>query len=306
MYIWSEKAMLENLRIPVIVAPMFLVSGPELVISASKNGVIGSFPLLNARTPEILEEWLVQIKDELREKPWAVNFISHSTNKRFEIDLELIRKYKPPIVITSLGHPGRVLEVVHSYGGLVYSDVANVKHAKKAADTDVDGLILVCNGAGGHAGRLNPFAFLAAVKEFWNGTTILAGAISDGKDVLAARILGADFAYMGTRFIATNESTAPDQYKEMLIQSTMDDIVYTDAFSGVYANYLIPSIEKEGIELSSLKSKETVDLSHMVDAKAWRDIWSAGHGVSTIHKIEPIADIINQLVEEYEAARKTV
>lgn len=298
--------MLKNLKVPVIVAPMFLVSGPELVISASKEGVVGSFPLLNARTPEILEEWLIQIKNELVGKPWAVNFISHPTNKRFETDLELIRKYEPPIVITSLGHPGKVIDVVHSYGGKVYSDVATVKHAQKSAEAGVDGLILVCNGAGGHAGRLNPFAFLAAVKKFWNGTTILAGAISDGKDVLAARILGADFAYMGTRFIATTESQAPEAYKDMLIDSTIEDIIYTDAFSGVYANYLIPSIEKEGIEIASLKSKETVDLSHMVDAKAWRDIWSAGHGVTTIQKIESVADIVAQLVKEYEAAQKAL
>lgn len=285
---------------------MFLVSSPRLVIESSKSGVVGSFPLLNARTSEILEEWLIEIKRELPTQPWAVNFISHPTNKRFDGDLELIRKYQPPIVITSLGHPGKVIDVVHEYGGLVYSDVATLKHARKSAETGVDGLILVCNGAGGHAGKLNPFAFLAAVKEFWNGTTILAGGISSGKDILAAQILGADYAYMGTRFIATEESIAPDEYKEMLVNSGIEDILYTDSFSGVHANYLIPSLIKEGIDPTSLKPRDTVDLSHMVDVKAWRDIWSAGHGVTTIHRVEPVAAIIEELKKEYEDARKVV
>ncbi|WP_243297936.1 NAD(P)H-dependent flavin oxidoreductase [Bacillus litorisediminis] len=289
----------KDLRLPVIVAPMFLVSSPQLVISASKNGVIGSFPLLNARTTEILEQWLIQIKAELPNHLWAVNFISHESNKRLEPDLNLIRKYQPPIVITSLGHPGRVLKVVKSYGGLVFSDVTTVKHAKKAAEAGVDGLILVCNGAGGHAGRLNPFAFTAAIKEFWDGMIILAGGLSDGKDILAARILGADFAYMGTRFIATEESFAPDEYKDMVINSTIEDILYTDAFSGVYANYLIPSIEKAGIEIDWLKPRETIDLTHATDVKAWSDIWSAGHGVTVVQKVMPVFQLIDQLIEEY-------
>ncbi|MEW8987236.1 MAG: nitronate monooxygenase, partial [Bacillus sp. (in: firmicutes)] len=221
--------MLKNLKIPVIVAPMFLVSSPKLVIEASQGGVVGSIPLLNARSSEILEEWLTEIKEALPDKPWAVNFISHQTNKRFEGDLELIRKYEPSIVITSLGHPGKVIEVVRGYGGLVFSDVTTIKHAKKAAEAGVDGLILVCSGAGGHGGILNPFAFLAAVKEFWNGMIILAGSISNGKDVLAARVLGADFVYMGTRFIATKESVASEAYKEMVVNSTVEDILYTDA-----------------------------------------------------------------------------
>ncbi|SNX68887.1 nitronate monooxygenase [Bacillus oleivorans] len=292
----------KELRLPVIVAPMFLVSSPQLVISASKKGVIGSFPLLNARTSEILEEWLIQIKSELPDQLWAVNFISHATNKRLEPDLELIRKYQPPIVITSLGHPGRVLKVVKNYGGLVFSDVTTVRHAKKAAEASVDGLILVCNGAGGHAGRLNPFAFAAAIREFWDGIIILAGGLSDGKDVLAARILGADFAYMGTRFIATEESFAPEEYKDMVINATIEDILYTDAFSGVHANYLIPSIQKAGIDMSSLKPRDSIDLTHATDVKAWRDIWSAGHGVSTVQKVLPVAQLIDQLIEEYHNA----
>lgn len=298
--------MLENLKIPVIVAPMFLVSSPTLVIQASQGGVVGSIPLLNARSSEILEQWLTEIKEALPDKPWAVNFISHQTNKRFEGDLELIRKYEPSIVITSLGHPGKVIEVVRSYGGLVFSDVATIKHAKKAAEAGVDGLILVCSGAGGHGGTLNPFAFLAAVKEFWNGKIILAGSISDGKDILAARVLGADFVYMGTRFIATKESVASEAYKEMVVNSTVEDILYTDAFSGIHANYLIPSLKKEGIDMASLKRRESVDLSHMVDVKAWRDIWSAGQGVTTVRRVQAVVEIIDQLVLEYESAQKGV
>jgi nitronate monooxygenase len=298
--------MLKNLVLPVIVAPMFLVSSPKLVINASKKGVIGSIPLLNARTSDILEDWLIEINAALPNLPWAVNFISHKTNKRFDEDLELIRNYQPPIVITSLGHPGKVLEVCREYGGLVYSDVATIKHARKAAETGVDGLILVCNGAGGHAGILNPFAFLAAVKEFWQGTTILAGGITDGKDILAAKVLGADLVYMGTRFIVAEESVASQPYKEMIIQTNSEDLIYTDAFSGVHANYLIPSLVKEGIDVTTLKPKETVDFSKMSDPKAWRDIWSAGQGVTTIREIQPVGDIIDTLKREYEMAKKNI
>lgn len=296
--------MFDKLSIPVIVAPMFLVSSPESVIASCRSGVVGSIPLLNARTAEKCEEWLKEIKEALPTEPWAVNFIAHKTNKRHEIDLELIRKYEPPIVIVSLGHPGKVTEVVHEYGGLVFSDVITVKHAKKAAEAGVDGLILVCAGAGGHAGTLNPFAFVDAVREFWDGYIVLAGGISDGRDILAAQIMGADFAYMGTKFIPAEESVAFQEYKEMLVDSTIADILYTDTFSGVHANYLIPSLEKNKIDPTSLKPRETVDLSHMVDVKAWRDIWSAGHGVTTIKSIEPTAVIVERLVNEYEEAKE--
>lgn len=298
--------MFDKLKLPVIVAPMFLVSSPKLVIESSRSGVVGSIPLLNAHTPEECTDWLEELKAALPTEPWAVNYISHKTNRRFEVDLELIRKYEPPIVISSLGNPGLVTEVVHGYGGLVFSDVSTVKHAKKAAKSGVDGLILVCAGAGGHAGTLNPFAFLEAVKDFWNGYTILAGGLSNGKDVMAARIMGADFAYMGTRFIAARESVATDSYKEMLIESTIEDILYTDTFSGVYANYLVPSLIKNGIDPASLKSRDTIDLSHMVDVKAWRDIWSAGQGVTSINAIECVSEIVQHLVEEYTDAKKTL
>ena len=295
--------MFEKLSLPVIVAPMFLVSSVELVIESCKNGVIGSIPMLNARTAEDAENMLKQIKEALPTEPWAVNFIAHKTNKRHDSDLELIKKYQPPIVIASLGHPGKVTEAVHSYGGLVFADVATVKHAKKSAEAGVDGLILVSAGAGGHAGTLNPFAFLDAVREFWNGYTILAGGISHGKDVLAAKIMGADFVYMGTKFIATEESTAFEGYKQMLVDSSIEDVLYTDAISGVHANFLIPSLIKNNLDPSNLKRKEEIDFSSMVEVKMWRDVWSAGHGVTTIKSIDHVEAVVNQLKKEYEEAK---
>lgn len=289
------------LKLPVIVAPMFLVSTPQMVIEASNAGAIGSFPLLNARPVEKCAEWLLEIKEALDEKPWAVNLISHrGSNKRYDDDLELIREHQPPIVITSLGSPADVIEIVHGYGGLVYSDVANVRHAKKAAAGGVDGLILVCAGAGGHGGTLNPFAFIAGVKEFYDGTIILSGSMSTGQDIAAARLMGADYAYMGTRFLAAEESSAPEEYKDMVIDSTIEDVLYTDSFSGVHANVLIPSLIKQGIDPKQLKPKDEIDLSHLVDVKAWRDIWSAGQGVTTITKRETMKEIIEALNKEYE------
>ena len=291
------------LKLPVIVAPMFLVSTPKMVIEAGKAGVIGSFPLLNARPVEQCAEWLQEVKDGLGNRPWAVNFICHQkTNSRYKDDLTLIRDYQPPIVITSLGHPGEVLEIVQAYGGLVYSDVATVKHAEKAAATGVDGLILVCAGAGGHAGSLNPFAFIAAVKQFYDGAIILSGSISNGADVAAAQIMGADYAFMGTRFLVADESHASEAYKQMVLDATIEDILYTDSFSGVHANLLIPSIVKEGIDPTTLKSKEEVDFSHLVSVKAWRDIWSAGQGVTTVTKRETTKGIVETLVKEYAEA----
>ncbi|WP_188208062.1 NAD(P)H-dependent flavin oxidoreductase [Alkalibacillus aidingensis] len=287
-------------KLPLIVAPMFLVSTPKMVIEAGKSGVIGSFPLLNARPIETCVEWLKEVKAELTDQPWAVNFIAHKkSNKRYTEDLELIREYQPPIVITSLGSPKEAIEVVHGYGGTVYSDVATVEHAKKAARSGVDGLILVCAGAGGHGGTLNPFAFIAAVKEFYDGKIVLSGSISTGKDIAAAQLMGADYAYMGTRFLVAKESHAPEAYKDMVLESTMEDVIYTDAFSGVHANLLKPSLRKQGIDPHELTSKGEVDLTHLVDVKAWRDLWSAGHGVTTVKEKKTTKEIINQLSEEY-------
>lgn len=238
--------------------------------------------------------------------PWGVNLIVHRTNKRFEEDLELIKKYEPPVVITSLGNPSDVAKIVHGYGGLVFSDVISLDHARKAAKTGIDGLILVCSGAGGHGGTLNPFAFLKAVKEFWDGMTILAGAISTGEEILAAKILGADLVYMGTRFIATQESSASEDYRQMLIESTLEDLVYTDAISGIKGNYLLPSLQKAGFDVENLMKKDSVDLSFSESkAKAWKDIWSAGQGVGSVKKVATIQEVVDDLKAEYKKALNT-
>jgi nitronate monooxygenase len=303
-----------QLELPVITAPMFLVSSPEMVIESCKSGIIGSFPLTNARTLADLEEWMKRITEELvkarslqpdrKIAPWAINLVVHRTNKRLEEELECIKKFQPPIVITSLGDPSLVVGIVHNYGGLVLSDVVNLVHAKKAVEKGTDGLILVCNGAGGHAGTLNPFAFISAVKEFWDGVTILSGGISTGRDIAAAKVLGVDLVYMGTRFIAATESLANREYQQMLIESTLEDIIYTDIFSGINANYLVPSIRKAGLDPEQLQKKETFDWSNSKKngPKAWKDIWSAGHGVGSIKKVESVAEVVEQLKIEYHAS----
>lgn len=306
-----------SLELPVIQSPMFLVSSPEMVIAACKSGIVGSFPLANARTKEDLEEWMKKITDELSRlkstkenlkiAPWAVNIVVHRSNKRYPDDLQLINQYKPPIVITSLGDPSEVIDIVHQYGGLVFSDVISLKHAKKAAEKGADGLILVCNGAGGHGGTYNPFAFIHAVKEFWDGITVLAGGISSGQDILAAQILGAAFVYMGTRFIATKESLANSEYQKILIESTIEDIVYTDVFSGIHANYLLPSIKRLGINLEEVQKKEfNWSKEANEGAKAWKDIWSAGHGVGTIKKVQTVEEVVDELKAEYIQRRNVI
>lgn len=302
-----------QLILPVINAPMFLVSSPDMVVESCKNGIIGTFPLLNARTSDLLENWMIRIKEELQRSqqetasakisPWGVNLIVHRTNKRFEEDMVLIKKYEPPIVITSLGNPSDVAKIVHGYGGLVFSDVISLDHARKAAKTGIDGLILVCSGAGGHGGTLNPFAFLKAVKEFWDGITVLAGAISTGEEILAAKILGADLVYMGTRFIATKESSASEEYRQMLIESTLEDLIYTDAISGIKGNYLLPSLKRAGYDVENMLKKDSVDLSFSESkAKAWKDIWSAGQGVGSVKKVSRVKDIVDELILEYKNA----
>mgnify|MGYP001222854978 FL=1 len=309
------KHWVENMTLPVISAPMFLVSGPDLVLAACKSGIIGSFPAPNARTIDVLDDWMGRISEELQKAreenpnekiaPWAMNMVVHSSYARLEDELKLVEKYKPELVITSLGSPKRVIEVVHSYGGLVFSDVSNMKFAYKVAEAGGDGLILVGAGAGGHAGPINSFVFADRVREFWDGYLVLAGGISTGYGILAAQALGADLAYMGTKFIAAKESMASDEYKQMLIESTEEDVILTDAFSGVNANMLAPSIRKAGLDPEKLRRKEKVDFSQMnQDTKAWRDIWSAGHGVGTIDKVDTAANIVAQLKEEYKAACK--
>ena len=306
----NVKEQLALLELPVIAAPMFLVSGIELVVEGCKSGVVTTFPLLNARTSESLEGWMQTITTKLAEAeqanqtvaPWGVNLVVHKSNDRYNEDVELIKKYQPPIVITSLGKPTDIAKIVHEYGGLVFSDVISVKHAKKALEADIDGLILVCNGAGGHGGTLHPMAFVHEVKQFFDGFIILSGAISHGQDILAAEVMGADFAYMGTRFIATEESMASEPYKKMLIESDAADIIYTDRLSGVNANFILQSVLNAGFDPRNMQKPGQLEIVHKVDdeAKAWKDIWSAGHGIGGIHEILPVAELVKKLQKEYE------
>ena len=306
-----------NLSIPVIGSPLFLVSGPELVIAQCKAGIIGSFPALNARPQHVLEEWIVRIKKELAEyqeqnpdkkvAPFAVNQICHGSNDRLMDDMATCVKHEVPIIITSLRPPAELVEAAHSYGGLVYHDVINVRHAKKAAEQGVDGLILVCAGAGGHAGALSPFALLREVKEWFDGTVILSGSIGDGYSVASSLALGADFAYMGTRFIATKEANADQGYKQMLIDSAADDIVYSSLFTGVSGNYLKPSIKNAGLDPENLpdadKSTMNFGSGGNTDAKAWKDIWGSGQGIGGIKDDPSVEDLVTRLIEEYNQAK---
>jgi nitronate monooxygenase len=308
----AEKiaAIKSSLSIPAFAAPMFLISGPDLVIEACKAGVIGSFPTLNARPVEILEQWFQRIKKELSEAeqqnpgkiaPWAANLIVHRKNKRYGPDLELILKYQPDIVITSLGSPEKVATAVHGYGGLVFSDVNSVEFARKAAARGADGLILICEGAGGHTGFMPAEEFVRAVKQFFKGPIIVGGAISTGKDIRRVIDAGADFAYMGTRFIATAECQASDAYKQMVVDSDADDVVLTPYFTGIPAHFLLSSVIDAGIDPEELaKATGEISFGDDTDIKAWKDIWSAGKGVDRIHDIKPTAELIAELQKDYQ------
>ena len=311
-----HKHIEENISIPVIGAPLFLVSGPDLVIAQCKAGVIGSFPALNARPQHVLEEWISRIKTELAEyqeqnpdakvAPFAVNQICHGSNDRLMQDMETCVKHEVPIIITSLRPPAEVVEAAHSYGGLVYHDVISVRHAKKAAEQGVDGLILVCAGAGGHAGALSPFALLREVKKWFDGTVILSGSIGDGHAVASAIALGADFAYLGTRFIATEEANADQEYKRMLEASAAEDIVYSSLFTGVHGNYLKPSIKNAGLDPDNLpdadKSSMNFGSGGNTDSKAWKDIWGSGQGIGGINDSPSVAELVGRIKSEYESA----
>tara|TARA_R110002012_G_scaffold272741_2_gene458493 strand:+ start:1242 stop:2201 length:960 start_codon:yes stop_codon:yes gene_type:complete len=302
--------------LPVIGSPMFIISGPELVIAQCQAGIIGAFPALNARPAEALREWLEKITTTLANynarhpqqpaAPFAVNQIVHPTNDRLEHDIALCAEFKVPLIITSLHAPNRVVEQVHAYGGLVFHDVTTLRHAKKAIDAGVDGLILVCQGAGGHAGRLNPFAFVAEVRQFYEGPLVLAGAITKGEQIVAAQALGVDLVYMGTRFIATQEANAQAAYKQMVLEATAGDIVYTNLFTGVHGNYLRQSIELAGLDPDALPESDKTAMRYgsggSSKAKAWRDIWGAGQGVGGVHTRNSVAEEVATLREDYQKA----
>ena len=309
-------ALRNSLELPVVGSPLFIVSGPELVIAQCKAGIVGSFPALNARPAGKLDEWLQRIGDELGEykslhpqkkvAPYAVNQICHASNDRLMKDMETCVKHEVPIIITSLRPPAEIVEAAHSYGGIVFHDVINVKHARKAAEQGVDGLILVCTGAGGHAGTLSPFALVREVKQWFDGTILLSGAIADGWGVASALALGADLAYMGTRFLATEECAADPAYKAALIDYAAQDIVYTNLFSGVAGNYLGPSITAAGLDVDNLpaadKSKMDFGSGGNMKGKVWRDIWACGQGIGQIDDAPPVAQLVERLKAEFDAA----
>lgn len=310
------KCLQGSLSLPVVGAPLFIVSGPELVIAQCKAGVVGSFPALNARPAHVLDEWLKRITGELGEfkaknpgkpvAPFAVNQICHASNDRLMHDMEMCVKYQVPIVITSLRPPAEIVEAAHSYGGVVFHDVINVKHARKAAEQGVDGLILVCAGAGGHAGTLSPFALMREVKQWFKGTILLSGAITDGWGIASALALGADLAYMGSRFIATEEANASADYKKALTDFVASDIVYTNLFTGVHGNYLGPSIAAAGMDPANLpeadKSKMNFNSGGNMKQKAWRDIWGCGQGIGQIKDAPPVAELVERLRQEFASA----
>lgn len=306
-------------RLPVIGAPMFLVSGPQLVVAQCAAGIIGTFPSLNARPQERLHDWITRIEEGLAAKrkadpdakvaPYGVNLIVHPSNERWQGDLAICAERRVPLIITSLHAPEAVVKAVHPYGGLVYHDVTNVRHAKRALDAGVDGLILVAAGAGGHAGQVNPIALVNEIRAFYDGPLALSGCISHGKDILAAQILGCDFAYMGTRFIATQESLANEAYREMVLEAQAADVTYTPYFSGVPANYLSASIRAAGLDplvLAQGGEAPPANMDKSSRPKAWKDVWSAGQGVGAAQEILAVGTLVEQLLVEYLGAREGV
>jgi len=312
------RELLGQLSLPVIGAPMFILSQPDLVIGQCQSGVVGAFPALNARPPELLDEWLHRITEELgsyrrlhpgaQVAPFAVNQIIHESNDRLERDLQACEKHKVPLVITSLRAPTGIADAVHGWGGKVFHDVVNVRHAEKALSAGVDGLVLVAAGAGGHAGTLSPFALLGEVRRFFDGPIALAGAITTGRAVLAARAMGADLAYVGTRFIATAEAQAPEGYKKMVVQSRAADVVYTPFFTGVHGNYLRGSITASGLDPDALPAADKTRMSFgsARGPKAWKEIWGAGQGVGTIDEVLPVRELVARMRAEYESARASL
>jgi nitronate monooxygenase len=309
------QELLGQLSLPVIGAPMFILSQPDLVIGQCQSGIVGAFPALNARPPELLDEWLHRIDEELsahrrqhpgaRVAPYAVNQIIHESNDRLTQDLQTCEKHRVPLIITSLRAPTGIAEAVHGWGGRVFHDVVNVRHAQKALEAGVDGLILVAAGAGGHAGTLSPFALLGEARRFFDGPIALAGAITTGRAVLAARAMGADLAYVGTRFIATAEAQAPEGYKQMVVQAKAADVVYTPYFTGVHGNYLRGSITASGLDPDALPhaDKASMSFGSARAPKAWKEIWGAGQGVGTIDEVLPVRELVARMRAEYQSAR---
>jgi nitronate monooxygenase len=311
---------LQNLRIPVVGSPLFIVSGPELVIAQCKAGVVGSFPSLNARPGPMLEDWLQRINEELaahdasnpqhKAAPYAVNQIVHKSNDRLEHDVELCVKYKVPVVITSLGAQTWLNDAIHSYGGIVLHDIINVAFAKKALEKGADGLIAVCAGAGGHAGTISPFALIQEIREFFDGPLLVSGAIANGGAVLACEAMGADLAYIGSAFIATQEANADPGYKQMIVESSAGDIVYSNLFTGVHGNYLRPSIERAGLDPDNLPqsdpSKMNFGSGGNMAKKAWKDIWGCGQGIGAVKEAPSVAQFVDRLEREYVAAKAKV
>ncbi len=305
-----------QLSLPVIAAPMFIVSNPTLVIAQCESGVVGSFPALNARPLEKLDEWLTTIENALAQRrrvqpdaktaPFAVNQIIHQSNDRLDHDLDACMRHQVPIIITSLRAPNDVVKKVHEYGGMVFHDVISIRHAQKALEAGVDGLVLVCAGAGGHAGMVSPFALVREVRRFFDGPIALSGAITDGPGILAAEAIGADFAYIGTRFIATQEANAVDAYKQMIVDSTAADVVYTPFFTGVHGNYLKKSVAAAGLDPDNLPlaDKTSMNFGSNRPAKAWKDIWGAGQGVGNIDEVLSTRELVARMQREYAAARQ--
>ncbi|WP_417252172.1 NAD(P)H-dependent flavin oxidoreductase [Castellaniella sp.] len=305
----------QTMTLPVMAAPMFIISNPQLVVAQCASGIIGSMPALNARPQETLDTWLTEIENglaALREAhpnrpvpPYAINHIIHQSNDRLQADLETCARHQVPLIITSLRAPNQVVDAVHRWGGKVFHDVTTLRHARKAIDAGVDGLILVCSGAGGHAGTLSPFALLGEIRQIFDGPICLSGAISRGQDVLAARAMGADFAYMGTRFIASTEAHAQQEYKQMIVDTTAADIVYTPYFTGIPGNYLKPCVRQIGLDPDNLPTAQDTHFGSD-NKKAWRDIWGAGQGVGNIDSILPTSEIVDQLRQEYDQAARAL
>jgi nitronate monooxygenase len=303
-------ALRHQLSLPLICAPMFLVSGPDLVIATCRNGVIGSFPAPNARPLDVLDAWMARVARELddarraepaaRIAPWSINLVVHSSYDRLPAELELVQRHHPPIVITALGNPARVVDAVHAYGGLVLADVGSIAMARKAAQAGVDGLVLVSSGAGGHTGSVSPFVFVEAVRQFFDGIIVLAGGLCTGAAIRAAEIAGADLADIGTLFIAARESLAADDYRQMVVEAGVDDLVLTKAFTGASAYYLRRSIERAGLDPDNLSGKTSMNWGQSdTQLKAWKDIWSAGQSVAAVHRVESAGEIIARLRAEY-------